>query len=369
MKAESKSNVHSVVDLFCGIGGLSYGLKEAGLNVIAGLDINEKCKFSYESNNKAHFIESDLTEYPSKKIAELFGDSKVKILVGCAPCQPFSRYAKRYQKQGLLYDKDINAKENKSRYYLIEEFLRIIEDVQPSIVSLENVPGIAKEKIFENFVYKLNELGYFVSYSIVYCPDYGIPQNRKRLVLLASKLGNVELIEPTHCPENYVTVKDVIYNLPKIKDGRTNKVDPMHRSAKLTEINKNRIRQSKPGGTWRDWDENLRLKCHSKDSGKSYPSVYGRMEWDKPSPTITTQFYGYGNGRFGHPEQDRALSFREGAILQTFPKNYQFIPEGGRIEINSRDLGTQIGNAVPPKLGEAIGKSIIKHLEVYGYDN
>ena len=366
MKAESKLIKSGVVDLFCGIGGLSYGLKKSGLNVIAGLDINEKCRFSYEVNNKAPFIESDLTEYSSEGISKLFGESEIRILVGCAPCQPFSSYAKRYQKQGLLYDKGLNTKENKSRYYLIDEFLRVIEDTRPNIVSLENVPGIAKENIFKNFVDKLSELGYFVSYSIVYCPDYGIPQTRKRLVLLASKLGEIHLIEPTHQSENYVTVRDAIYDLPEIKDGITHEIDSMHRSAKLSKINRQRIKQSTPGGTWRDWDENLKLKCHSKDSGKSYPSVYGRMEWDKPSPTITTQFYGYGNGRFGHPEQDRALSFREGAILQTFPEKYRFIVESEGLEITSRELGIQIGNAVPPKLGEAIGKSIIKHLEVFG---
>lgn len=368
MNTKSEQYTPGVVDLFCGVGGLSFGLKEAGLDIIAGLDINGKCKFSYESNNRACFIESDLTEYPSEKIAELFGDSNIKILVGCAPCQPFSRYAKRYQKEGLLYDKELHPKTNKSRYYLIEEFLRIIEDIEPEIVSLENVPGIMKEKVFEDFVSKLDQLGYLVSYSIVYCPDYGVPQNRKRLVLLASKLGRLELIPPTHSPEDYVTVKDVIYNLPSIEAGAENESDPMHRSAMLTDINLKRMKQSKPGGTWRDWDEELRLKCHSKDSGKSYPSVYGRMEWDKPSPTITTQFYGYGNGRFGHPEQDRALSLREGAILQTFPEEYQFIEDSNVAIIKSKELGVQIGNAVPPKLGEAIGISILKHLEVFSND-
>ena len=366
MKAENKTYTFGVVDLFCGIGGLSYGLKEAGLDIIAGLDINDKCRFSYESNNKATFITSDLTQYSSKKVDELFNDSKFKILVGCAPCQPFSRYAKRYQKEGLLYDKELGNKEKKDRYYLIDEFLRIIKDISPDVVSLENVPGIEKEKVFEKFISDLAKFGYFVTYKIVYCPDYGVPQKRKRLVLLASKLGEIELIEPTHSPNSYVTVRDAISGLPSIVAGQSNDSDSMHRSAKLSSINVKRIKQSKQGGTWRDWDENLRLKCHIKDSGKSYPSVYGRMEWDKPSPTITTQFYGYGNGRFGHPEQDRALSFREGAILQSFPEKYIFVENSEETVINSRDLGIQIGNAVPPKLGEAIGRSILKHLEGFG---
>ena len=128
----------------------------------------------------------------------------------------------------------------------------------------------------------------------------------------------------------------------------------------MSEINKKRIQQSVPGGTWRDWDEELILKCHKKNSGKTYPSVYGRMKWDEPSPTITTQFYGYGNGRFGHPEQDRALTLREGAILQSFPRDYIF--SDNEHEINKHDLAIQIGNAVPVELGRAIGISIIQHL-------
>ncbi|WP_327324158.1 DNA cytosine methyltransferase [Lysinibacillus parviboronicapiens] len=127
------------------------------------------------------------------------------------------------------------------------------------------------------------------------------------------------------------------------------------------------MKQSRPGGTWRDWDPELITECHRKNTGTTYLSVYGRMERDKPSPTITTQFYGYGNGRFGHPEQDRALSLREGAVLQTFPSDYQFIEPGK--DVVTRIFGTQIGNAVPVKLGEVIGLSILRHLEKKKYLN
>ena len=138
----------------------------------------------------------------------------------------------------------------------------------------------------------------------------------------------------------------------------------MHRSSSLSQINLRRIQQSVPGGTWRDWDDDLKLKCHKKDSGTTFPSVYGRMEWDKPSPTITTQFYGYGNGRFGHPEQNRAISLREGAILQSFPDDYIFVDE--EHPAKKRELGTHIGNAVPVELGRAIGVSIQRHIEGVG---
>ena len=239
----------------------------------------------------------------------------------------------------------------------------IVEQIQPEIIAMENVPELRSTDVFSDFVNKLNELNYHVWYSVVFCPDYGVPQNRKRLVLLASNLGNIRLIQPTHQSENYVTVRDVIADLPALESGQTDANDLLHTSTGLSAKNIRRIEASVPGGTWRDWDEDLQLKCHKKDSGTSYPSVYGRMEWDKPSPTITTQFYGYGNGRFGHPEQNRAISLREGAILQSFPRNYRFINEAA--PLNKRSLGIQIGNAVPVELGRAIGNSIINHLEVY----
>ena len=140
-----------------------------------------------------------------------------------------------------------------------------------------------------------------------------------------------------------------------------NKKDPLHKSAGLTEINLKRIKQSKPGGTWRDWDKTLLPECYKKPSGKSFGSVYGRMEWDKPSPTITTQFYSFGTGRYGHPEQDRAISLREGALLQTFPRNYKFFKDIDNISIST--ISRHIGNAVPVDLGKIIGMSINEHLK------
>lgn len=158
-----------------------------------------------------------------------------------------------------------------------------------------------------------------------------------------------------------LTVKDAIGGLPRIAAGEKSADDPLHASAGLGAINLKRIRASTPGGTWRDWPKGLRASCHRRSTGKTYPSVYGRMEWDKPAPTMTTQCYGFGNGRFGHPEQDRAISLREAAIIQSFPKEYSFLAGGE--EVTFERLGTLIGNAVPPKLGEAIGRSILAHVE------
>jgi DNA (cytosine-5)-methyltransferase 1 len=178
--------------------------------------------------------------------------------------------------------------------------------------------------------------------------------------LLASRLGEIGLIPETNA-EHYSTVEEHIRNLPRVESGAVCALDPLHRTAKLNDLNLRRIRNSRPGGTWRDWPYSLRTKCHQKDTGATYTSVYARMEWDKIAPTMTTQFYCYGTGRFGHPEQDRALTLREGALLQTFPMNYQFIDPQKTFAI--KDIARHIGNAVPVRLGEIIGESILRHAE------
>ena len=344
----------AAVDLFCGIGGLTKGLSLAGINVVAGFDIDESCKFAYESNNNSKFIAKDVTNITAEEINQLLPADGIKMIVGCAPCQPFSRYSLRYRKNGRKDDK----------WKLLYSFSRIVKQCTPDIISMENVPSLAQEKVFKDFIEQLEILNYYVDWKIVFCPDYGVPQKRKRLVLLASRLGKIELISPLYTKENYTTVRNAIGDLPTIEDGEICETDVLHRSSKLSKLNKERIQQSVPGGTWRDWEDSLRLKCHSKKSGSSYPSVYGRMKWDEPSPTITTQFYGYGNGRFGHPEQDRALSLREGAILQSFPEDYIFIDD--EHSSNKRELAIHIGNAVPVELGRAIGMSIQKNIKKYG---
>lgn len=341
----------SIVDLFCGVGGLTKGLELAGLNVVAGIDIDDSCRFAYEQNNNARFVQGDITDIDMQTVLEFFPQGDMRILVGCAPCQPFSKYTQRYRKDGHKDDK----------WKLLYSFSNIVNELRPTVVSMENVPELAKESVFNDFVKSLEKLGYHCSWSIAYCPDYGVPQKRKRLVLLASLLGYITLIPALYSPENYRTVRDAIGMLPVLSSGEINDNDPMHCSTKMSSINIERIQNSVPNGTWKDWDECLKLPCHKKKTGKSYGAVYGRMAWDEPSPTITTQFYGYGNGRFGHPVQDRALSFREGALLQSFPPEYVFI--NGDEPFNRRQLGIHIGNAVPVELGRAIGLSITQHLQ------
>ncbi|PWQ93495.1 DNA cytosine methyltransferase [Leucothrix arctica] len=336
------------VDLFCGVGGLTHGLEKAGLKVIAGIDIDPKCEYAFEANNDSRFILKSVDKVNKAELQSLYAGAEVKVLAGCAPCQPFSTYS-----QGTRGAQD-------DKWKLLFEFQRLISESQPDIVTMENVPLLVKNEVFTDFVQALKKQNYYVHYSVVECVKYGLPQTRKRLVLLASKLGELKLSQPTHKEDNFNTVKDAIKSQPQLQSGKTSKNDLLHKSSLLSDLNMERIKYSKPGGSWRDWPVHLVSECHKKHSGRTYVSVYGRMEWNKPSPTITTQFFGFGNGRFGHPTQDRALSLREGAILQSFPKDYKFCPPGVTPEIKT--IGRLIGNAVPVRLGEVIGESIMEHI-------
>lgn len=341
----------NAIDLFCGVGGLTHGLEQSGINVVAGIDNEQSCEFAYNTNNKAKFIHGDIKKIDSNEIDNLYPkDTDIKILVGCAPCQPFSSYSHRYKKDGVFGE----------NMDLLDYFGKYVDDIKPDYVSMENVPQMAKTPVFDDFIEVLKKNNYKIDWNIIYAPDYGVPQNRRRLILVASKSSEIKLPSPLYNKMEYPNVKDTIGNLPKIKAGETDKDDSLHTSRNLTEINLRRIKQSKQGGTWEDWDEELILDAHKKSTGNSYKSVYGRMKWNEPAPTITTQFIGYGNGRFGHPEQNRALSLREGALLQTFPQKYKF-SEG---KVNSTAaIAKQIGNAVPVRLGEIIGETILNNIQ------
>jgi len=341
----------AAIDLFCGAGGLTHGLLKSQVKVIAGYDIDENCKYPYEKNNKgAVFINKDVKDISSKEIKKLYPKSHIKLLAGCAPCQPFSKYS-----QGRDVRSDI-------KWPLLYEFSRLIKGIKPELVTMENVPEVTRHEVYWDFIESLRALGYSVWADTIYCPDYGLPQSRRRHVLMASKLGDVKIIKPTRNESNYKTVKDAIGNdrLPKLEAGQFDSKDFLHSASGLSPLNLKRIKHSKPGGSWLDWPDELLSECHKKDSGKSYKSVYGRMLWDEPSPTMTTQCYGYGNGRFGHPEQDRAISLREAAILQSFPKNYKFVKS--KKDFSRRTIGTMIGNAVPVILGKVIGKSFYRSI-------
>jgi DNA (cytosine-5)-methyltransferase 1 len=338
------------VDLFCGVGGLTHGLAKGGIRVVAGIDLDPECRFPYEANNSAKFLELDVHSVSGDQLRSLWTNGNRTLLAGCAPCQPFSTYGRQKGKHPR----------SKRRWDLVSDFARLIREAKPDLVTMENVPQLVQHEVFDELISSLSE--HHVSWQVVDCFQYGVPQTRKRLVLLASRFGPIELVSP---PKNdrrkIATVKQAISLLPRLGAGECDPTDSLHSACKLSDLNLRRIKASTPGGTWRDWNASLLAKCHKKGSGATYPSVYGRMEWDEPAPTITTQCFGYGNGRFGHPEQNRAITLREAALLQTFPRAYKFLEKGKKARYSV--LGRLIGNAVPVKIGEIVAKSLQQHIQ------
>lgn len=339
------------VDVFCGAGGLTYGLIQAGINVVAGIDSDPACEFPFAHNNDADFIKADIRQVTAADIKKLYSKDAIRLLAGCAPCRPFSPYRRggRVSKKG--------------EWSLLGEFARLVDEVRPELVTMENVPDLASKSILKEFVTALESARYEVDFKSVYCPRFGIPQHRRRLVLMASRIGKVTVPVGAVEPDEYRTVKDAIGSLIAIPAGGSAPNDRLHRARALSPTNLRRVRASKAGGTWRDWPEDLRSPCHQKKSGASYQSVYARMSWHEPSPTITTQAHNFGTGRFGHPEQDRPISLREAAILQTFPRDYRFV--GRTDEVYFKTLGRLIGNAVPPKLARTIGVELLRAASVH----
>ncbi|MDD9815735.1 MAG: DNA (cytosine-5-)-methyltransferase [Gammaproteobacteria bacterium] len=340
----------NVVDLFCGAGGLSYGFFQEGFNIVAGVDLDQACRYAFQENNQSAFYAKDIRNVTGAWLKSIKW-GRPRVLAGCAPCQPFSIY---------------NPKNKDSQWKLLQEFARLVEETLPDVVTMENVPALLKYrkgKVFGEFKAVLESCDYHIWHDVVFCPEYGVPQRRYRLILLASRRGAIKMVAPRCKAGNFPTVRSAIKALPRIAAGGVCRKDPLHKAALLSETNMKRIRQSKRGGSWRDWDESLVSKCHTRDTGRRFLSVYGRMEWDEPAPTITTYFHGFGNGRFGHPSQNRALSLREGALLQSFPEWYAFAEKGQTIRM--KEVGRMIGNAVPPRLARAIAQSINHHLQGY----
>jgi DNA (cytosine-5)-methyltransferase 1 len=340
---KNKKQHITAVDLFCGAGGLSLGLKNSGIAIAAGVDNDPDCQLPFERNIKAKFIQTDIKSLDGHELRDLFGDAEFKLLAACAPCQPFSGYS-------------LGRNRKSKDWGLLLEVHRLVAESEPDFVTVENVPRLVHEDIWDQFVNDLTRRGYNCAFDVLDASSFGVPQTRNRLVLVGSRHGTITLPERTH--ERPISVYQAIGHLPRIAAGETSKADELHSARTLSPLNIKRIRASKPGSTWRSWPKALRANCHKKESGQTFPSVYGRMTFDEPSPTITTQFFGFGNGRFGHPTQDRAISLREGAILQSFPQDFIFSDSTAR---RVRQIGKLIGNAVPPLLAENIGRCIVNH--------
>lgn len=351
MKQKTKSQIQAI-DLFCGAGGLTHGLEKAGIDVKLGVDFEKSCEFAYSFNNRAKFLKQDICTVQADDLKPYFQNSSFTLLAGCAPCQVFSAANPK------------NKGTQDKRYWLLNEFARLIEGVQPDLIAMENVPRIASKPIFTDFVDGLKKQGYKVNFQIIHCQAYGIPQTRVRLILLASKLDDIDVVDilsPEQFGKPLKTVRDTIAHLPKLFAGACDPNDPLHIAYKLSELDLKRIRATKhDGGMRKDWPFEL-LPLRFQKNPKLFEYQFRRLVWDKPAQTILTQFNRYACGPHGHPEQDRGLSLREGALLQTFPEYYQFSPTDK--PLSQQSIAKMIGNAVPVLLGELIGQSLKNHVK------
>lgn len=356
------------IDLFCGAGGLSIGLKKSGFKICLGVDIDEAALKTYKCNLKrTKILKKDIKEVTGEEISAITGIKKNDnfLLAGCPPCQGFSNLGKR------------NADDEKNA--LVYEYLRIIKEMKPTFILMENVPGMSTgvgKEIFEKVESELEQM-YHVEYDTLNAADYGVPQMRKRLVLhgirkdvycVVSLMGKKTKILPqaTHCKERrkgykqWVTVGETILDLPVLTAGSAYEDDKIknHQARNLTQTNINRLIEIRRHNGNRELiPENLKLKCHEKEN-VSYTDTYGIIALDKPAPTITSGCTTISKGRYCHPTQNRGLSIREAARLQSFDDSFEFVGNMG-------EMSLQIGNAVPPKLAQASGKSIISFMKLY----
>ncbi len=346
--AESPVNA---VDLFCGAGGLTHGLMHAGIKVEAGIDVDRQMEHAYVTNNPgAKFLHWDAASKNCSSIKKLFHPGKFWLLAGCAPCKPFSKLT--------------NGVKRHEDWDLLDNFGRFVKGVLPDLVTMENVPELADrgKPVFDRFIGTLERCGYHVDAQIVFCPEYGVPQARKRLVVLASRLGEIAVPIGLYSePSRWETVRQTIADLPELESGEQDPRDTLHGAPLLSATNLKRIRATPhDGGNRHSWPDDLVLECHKKKSGERYHSIYGRMWWDRPAPTMTTLCTGIGNGRFGHPDQDRSITLREAAMFQSFPCSYEFWPS--KEKLNRSAISRMIGNAVPPKLAKALGEALLSHI-------
>lgn len=350
-----------VVDFFSGCGGTSCGFRDAGCEIIAGIDSDENAASTFALNfPEATVFNRDIRLISTDALKPLIdNDSESLLFSACAPCQPFSKQ-NRQKKNG---DK---------RARLLDEFSRFVKLYLPDYIFIENVPGIQKDTAegspLKRFLSLIKELGYpHPSIKVVTALCYGVPQLRPRLIILASR-HEMPLSFPheTHGLNEgqitHSTVRDWIGDLPKLEAGSQDPYDPDHKASNLSPKNLERIRQTPEGGDRRNWPDYLQLECHrklSKECDKvGHTDVYGRLSFDKPASALTTRCISYSNGRFGHPVQDRALSLREAACLQTFPRSFRFT---GSLHSKAR----QVGNAVPPLLAKHFGMHFLEKDKEY----
>lgn len=346
---------YTCIDAFCGAGGLSLGLKQAGFDLLYGFDKDEDCIETLKENKDylSHQVEvADVKDLKGEKLLEKLGLEKGELflLAGGPPCQGFS-----VQRTGDDEDE---------RNSLVLDYFDLIQELKPKYFLMENVTGLKGkrgEDVLEALIEEAEDAGYNAQYETLDAQDFGVPQRRKRVFVIGErKNGSSEYEFPSPTtPNESRTVEDTIGHLPELgSNGKKHPDVPNHRADNLSEKNIKRLEALEPGQGRVDLPEELLTQGHKKRSADKigHRNVYGRMRWEGPAPTITARFDSFTRGQFGHPEQNRTISLREGALLQTFPEDFVF-------KGNKSEIASQIGNAVPPKLAEEIGKSIINYHE------
>jgi DNA (cytosine-5)-methyltransferase 1 len=337
----------TAIDLFCGCGGLTVGLKKAGFRVLGAVDIDPLSVKTYKANHRDVIVwETDIRDLKPTDLLEKCGLDKgeLDLLAGCPPCQGFSTM--RTLNGAVSVEDPSND--------LLLEFQRFVEALHPRAVMMENVPGLAGDERFTAFCRVMKKLGYLGDHSILNAADYGVPQRRRRLIYLASLGMKIPFADKNGTLK---TVEDAIGGLPKAgESGDTVHNIPEHRTPKVMEIIR---RIPRNGGSRRDLPAEFQLECHKRCNG--FNDVYGRMQWNDVSPTITSGCFNPSRGRFLHPEENRAITMREAALLQGFPRRYKFPT------INNKSaIALMIGNALPPPFIAAHGRSIRRVLRNNG---
>ena len=329
------------IDVFSGCGGLSEGLRQAGFDVIAGVEVDNNAARTFRMNHSDTVLfEDDIRKLDTNKILKLLNGKPLHLLAGCPPCQGFSSL-RRLNRKSAIPDE---------RNSLINEYYRFVEELIPLTIMLENVPGIVDYTLFKTIVRKLRTLDYHLVYKVVNVADYSVPQRRKRLVLVGSKIGKIDIASGVN---TIITVKDALGRLKNNGNDELHKIYPKH----TEHVQKMISLIPKNGGSRKDLPERFKLKCHKKKN-VGFNDIYGRLRWNTVSSTITGGCLNPSKGRFLHPVKNRCITAREAALLQTFPIDYKFPTNIPRVE-----LALLIGNALPPEFSRIQAENIFRHIE------
>jgi DNA (cytosine-5)-methyltransferase 1 len=346
----TEKKVFTAIDLFSGAGGLTVGLKKAGFKVKVSVEVDEEIGNTYAINHpEVIMINKDIREVSGNEILKLAGLEKIDLVAGCPPCQGFSKLTDKHHRNDI-------------RNELVLEMARIVAELKPEICMMENVPGLAGRGsyLLDAFEERLVAMGYKINRSVLQMADFGVPQSRRRLVMLAGKGFEVSLPKATHSrlPAEDSNLKPWV----KLRECLKNKTQPATLSAArkkggakkfnwhvvrdVKEITMERLRATRSGENRHVLPKRLRPECHKQKKIKGFANVYARMSWDNVAPTMTSGCTTFSSGRFGHPQQNRTISVREAAIIQTFPMSYMFDTE------NMATACKLIGNALPCKFAK-----------------